>query len=92
MDLPPNCGVVRIEIDRSIAFDGGITIDVGTAASVNRFQSAAAVSTTGVTNWNLGAAWTITESKTVATPVYLKKSGATTVGACRIILIIEIRG
>lgn len=87
--LPPNCGIVHVEYDRLTAFDSGTTLEVGTAGSSTRY-AALLGSSTGI----LGAASSSlsSESNSALTPIYVRKSGATTVGRVRVRVTYSIRG
>jgi hypothetical protein len=89
LDLPANCGIVHVEFDRLSAFDGGITLEVGTAATSTKF-AALLGSSTGI----IGAASSSlnSESNSALSPVHIRKSGATTVGRVRARVTYSIRG
>lgn len=90
LQLPPNCGIVHVEFDRVTAFDAGVTLEVGTAASGTKFAAATAASATGI----IGAASAslTSESNSSNVPIYVRKSGATTVGRVRVRVTYSIRG
>lgn len=88
--LPPNCGIAHVEFDRVTAMDAGVTLEVGTAATGTKFAAATAASATGI----IGAASAsmTSESNSANTPIYLRKSGATSVGRVRVRVTYSIRG
>ena len=88
--LPPNCGIAHVEFDRVTAMDAGVTLEVGTAATGTKFAAATAASATGI----IGAtsASSTSESNSANTPIYIRKSGATTVGRVRVRVTYSIRG
>lgn len=88
--LPPNAAVMRVEFERLAAFDAGVTLDVGITGTPGRYVSGQAVDATG--NVLAGSAVQTTESATAPTTLFLRKSGATTVGSVRVKLVYEIRG
>lgn len=88
--LPPNCGLADIEIDRDTAFDGGITVDVGVTGTPAKFASAANVATTGklfIDSLSKGS-----EHASNEVSVWIKKSGATTLGKITVRARYVIRG
>ena len=88
--LPPNCGIAHVEFDRVTAMDAGVTLEVGTAATGTKFAAATAASATGI----IGAtsASSTSESNSANTLIYIRKSGATTVGRVRVRVTYSIRG
>lgn len=88
--LPPNCGIAHVEFDRVTAMDAGVTLEVGTAATGTKFAAATAASATGI----IGAASAsmTSESNSANTPIYLRKSGATSMGRVRVRVTYSIRG
>ena len=89
-DLPPNCGVVRVEWDRTVAMDAAITLNLGIAGNSSLFVSGAAASSSGILS--VASAQLASQSNNLATAVYLKKSAVTTVGAVIVRVVVEVRG
>lgn len=90
VDLPPHCGVVEIEFDRESAFDGGVTLSAGTSGTPGKFVNGQALDATGKVLAD--SASKVSESGTVYTGVFVKKSGATTQGKTTIRVRCVIRG
>lgn len=88
--LPPNAAVMRVEFERLAAFDAAVTLDVGITGTPGRYVSGQAVDATG--NVLAASAVQTTESATAPTTLFIRKSGATTVGSVRVKLVYEIRG
>ena len=88
--LPPNCGVMFVELDRVTAFDAGITVQIGVSGTANKFLAATSVAATGITGAN--SASLISESNSANTSVFIQKSGATTTGRVRVRVTYQIRG
>jgi len=88
--LPPNCGVMFVELDRVTAFDAGITVQIGVSGTAAKFLAATSVATTGITGAN--SASLISESNSANTSVFIQKSGATTTGRVRVRVTYQIRG
>lgn len=88
--LPSNAAVMRVEFERLAAFDSAVTLDLGITGTPGRYVSGQAVDATG--NVLVTSAVQTTESPTAQTTLYIKKSGATTVGSVRVKLVYEIRG
>jgi hypothetical protein len=89
LDLPPNCGVTSIELVRTAAMDSGITLDIGISGTQAKYASAMVASSTGLlytASLSPGS-----ESSTADTAVYVKKSGATTVGDITVKITFSIR-
>ena len=89
-ELPPNCGILRLQLDRTAAFDAAITLDLGITGTPAKFVSAAALDGTGI----LGVDCLDKDSEhtSASTAIYLQKSGATTVGTVKVRCVYEIRG
>jgi hypothetical protein len=89
-DLPPNCGIVNVELDRTLAMDPGVTINVGNGGSATRYASGLAASSSGP----IGAAssFQTSESSSATTAIFIQKSGATTSGSLRARITYQIRG
>ena len=89
-DLPPNCGIVFVELDRTQAMDAGITINVGNGGAATRYASGLAASSSGP----IGAAssFQTSESSSATTAIFIQKSGATTTGSLRARITYQIRG
>jgi hypothetical protein len=90
VDLPPHCGVVEIEFDRESAFDGGVTLSAGTSGTPGKFVNGQALDGTGKVLAD--SASKVSESGTVYTSVFVKKSVATTQGKTTIRVRCVIRG
>lgn len=90
LDLPPNCALLRVELERTTALDSGITVSIGTSGDDDRYGAATAVDSLGSTL--VGSLVQTVESATAETGVFLRKSGATTVGNLRVRVTYEIRG
>ena len=89
LTLPKNCGLIEVEFDRTTAFDSGITVDVGISGTQAKHVSAQSlVGTTIVLADSLSKA---SESNSANVTVYIKKSGATTVGAVTVRATYRIR-
>lgn len=87
--LPKNCGIVEVEFNRTAAFDSGITADVGISGTSNKHVSAQSlVGTTIAWADSLSKA---SESNSANTSVWIKKSGATTVGAVTVRITYRVR-
>lgn len=89
IDLPSNSGVMNIEVLRNSAMDAAVTLDVGTSGTAAKFASAMAMDATGLLfadSLSKGS-----ESATAITPLYIKKSGATTVGDITVRITIQAR-
>lgn len=90
LSLPPNAALLRVELERTVAFDSGITVSIGTSGDDDRYVAATAVDTVGAT---LASSLVQTvESATAHTTIYPRKSGSTTVGNLRVRVIYELRG
>ena len=88
--LPPNCGVMFVELDRVTAFDVGTTVQIGVSGTPAKFLAATSVATTGITGAN--SASLISESNSANTSVFIQKSGATTTGRVRVRVTYQVRG
>lgn len=90
LDLPPNVGILDIEIDRETACDASTTLDLGTSGTPAKHASAINLATTGkVLADSLSK---VGESSTAFTSIYLKKNQATTVGTIVVRIRLAIRG
>lgn len=90
LDLPPFCAITGVEFHRTTAFDGGITVSVGTSGSATKFVNAQSVASTGIVRVASGDL--ASQSSSASTPIYIQKSGSTTVGAMTVCVTVEIRG
>jgi len=89
IDLPANAGVMNVEVLRNSAMDAAVTLDVGTSGTAAKYASAMAMDATGLLfadSLSKGS-----ESATAITPLYIKKSGATTVGDITVRITIQAR-
>lgn len=90
LDLPPNCALLRVELERTAAFDSGVTVSIGTSGDDDRYGAATAVDATGTTL--VSSLVQTVESATAETGIFLCKSGATTTGNLRVRVTYELRG
>jgi hypothetical protein len=89
IDLPANAGVMNVEVLRNSAMDAAVTLDVGTSGTAAKYASAMAMDATGLLfadSLSKGS-----ESATANTAIYIKKSGATTVGDITVRITIQAR-
>ena len=89
LDLPPNCGIENVEFDREVAFDGGVTLDIGVVGTQGKYVSGQNVAATGKA---LAPSLSmVSESSSAFTSVYIKKSGATTQGKTTVRVTVVVR-
>lgn len=89
IDLPANAGVMNVPRLAEPAMDAAVTLDVGTSGTAAKYASAMAMDATGLLfadSLSKGS-----ESATAITPLYIKKSGATTVGDITVRITIQAR-
>ncbi len=85
--LPAGWIVREIQANVTTALDASITLDFGISGTAAKYVSALAVSTTGFKRSVSSSL--VPESATSNTTVYIKKSGATTQGAAKVVWLIE---
>ncbi len=90
LDLPPNAALLKVEIERAVALDSGITVAIGTSGDDDRYVAATAADTVGSAVAN--SLIQTVESATAFTSIYVRKSGSTTVGSLRFRVVYELRG
>lgn len=90
LDLPPNCAILDMELDREIAFDASTTLDFGISGTNAKFGSAASVASTG--KLLVDSLSKVSESSSVFTSIYVKKNQATTQGSTTIRVRCVARG
>lgn len=90
LDLPANCAITDVEFDRTAAFDGGITANVGVSGTATKFVNAQSLASTGIAR--VASSDLASQSNSASTAVYIQKSGATTVGTVRVSVTVQIRG
>jgi hypothetical protein len=90
LDLPKNCALYDVEFDRETAFDAGVTLSIGVTGTPGQDVNAQAVDATGKV-WCDGLS-KVCKSGSGYTSVWIKKSGATTVGKTTVRVRVVIRG
>lgn len=88
--LPPNTVLREVQLNRTAAFDGGTTLDIGISGTPTKFVSATSVAGTGFTQ--VASSSLVPESASATTTVFVKKNQATTTGSVTLNFIIEAVG
>ena len=91
-NLPANCGVIDVEMDREVAFDGGVTLRIGPTGANTKYVNDQPVASTGKVLLPPYAGGGMSEGAGSFYPIWIKKSGATTQGRTTVRVRCCIRG